>query len=131
MRYVEKAHIYRYNRCIMEKLLSQLLPSFAHKALAADGITPVETVDIMNIPITNLAFDSRDVKDGSLFLHCPERIGTETILYPKRLKRARTQSSIREIFRTKFGGSVQTSSRAVRSKAPSVKRNDIFRPFCA
>ena len=64
---IEKPHIYRYNRCIMEKLLSQLLPSFAHKALAADGISPVETVDIMNIPITNLAFDSRDVKRGLRF----------------------------------------------------------------
>ena len=68
---IEKPHIYRYNRCIMEKLLSQLLPSFAHKALAADGISPVETVDIMNIPITNLAFDSRDVKEGSLFFALP------------------------------------------------------------
>ena len=55
----------------MEKLLSQLLPSFAHKALAADGISSVETVDIMNIPITNLAFDSRDVKEGSLFFALP------------------------------------------------------------
>lgn len=71
VRSVEKAHIYRYNRCVMEKLLSQLLPSFAHKALAADGISPVENVDIMNIPITNLAFDSRDVKEGALFFALP------------------------------------------------------------
>ena len=108
VRSVEKAHIYRYNRCVMEKLLSQLLPSFAHKALAADGISPVENVDIMNIPITNLAFDSRDVKEGALFFALPgtHRNGND------------------------FISQALESSRAVQSKAPSAKRNDIFRPFC-
>ena len=55
----------------MQKLLSQLLPSFTHTAVAADGCTPVEKNDIANIPITNLAFDSHDVTPGTLFFALP------------------------------------------------------------
>jgi UDP-N-acetylmuramyl-tripeptide synthetase len=55
----------------MQKLLSQLLPAFTHAAVAADGITPVETTDIADIPITGLVFDSREVTPGSLFFALP------------------------------------------------------------
>jgi UDP-N-acetylmuramoyl-L-alanyl-D-glutamate--2,6-diaminopimelate ligase len=55
----------------MQKLLSQLLPSFAHAAVAADGITPVELADIADIPVNSLVFDSREVIPGSLFFALP------------------------------------------------------------
>lgn len=55
----------------MEKLLSQLLPSIAHQAVAADGVTPVLDADIAHIAVTNLVFDSREVSEGSLYFALP------------------------------------------------------------
>ena len=42
----------------MQKLLSQLLPSFTHQTVAADGKTAVQESDIGHIVIKNLVFDS-------------------------------------------------------------------------
>lgn len=55
----------------MHKLLSQLLPAFAHQAVAADGVTPVTDTDIANITVTNLVFDSREVTEGALYFALP------------------------------------------------------------
>lgn len=55
----------------MQKLLSQLLPSIAHQAVAADGVTPVLDADIAHIAVTNLVFDSREVSEGSLYFALP------------------------------------------------------------
>ncbi len=55
----------------MQKLLSQLLPCFAHQAVAADGVTPVADSDIANIAVTNLVFDSREVTEGALYFALP------------------------------------------------------------
>ncbi|MBQ1949248.1 MAG: UDP-N-acetylmuramyl-tripeptide synthetase [Treponema sp.] len=55
----------------MEKLLSQLLPSIAHQAVAADGVTPVLDADIAHIAVTNLVFDSREASEGSLYFALP------------------------------------------------------------
>src|SRR5574344_189645 len=55
----------------MQKLLSQLLPSFSHAAVAADGSTPADIADIQNIPVDSLVFDSREVTPGSLFFALP------------------------------------------------------------
>ena len=55
----------------MKKILSQLLPSFEHKILAADGSTITDLNEINNIPIENLVFDSREVTAGSLFFALP------------------------------------------------------------
>lgn len=59
----------------MQKLLSQLLPSFSHQAVAADGVTAVQESDIGHISIKNLVFDSREVSEGSLYFALP---GTHT-----------------------------------------------------
>ena len=55
----------------MQKLLSQLLPAFAHQAVAADGVTLVADSDIANISISNLVFDSREVTKGALYFALP------------------------------------------------------------
>lgn len=55
----------------MHKLLSQLLPAFAHQAVAADGVTLVADSEIANISISNLVFDSREVTKGSLYFALP------------------------------------------------------------
>ncbi len=55
----------------MQKLLSQLLPAFKHELVAADGFTPVEEKDVANIELSSLVFDSRKVKNGSLFFAWP------------------------------------------------------------
>lgn len=55
----------------MQKLLSQLLPSFAHQAVALDGVTRVSDSDIANITVTNLVFDSREVTEGALYFALP------------------------------------------------------------
>lgn len=55
----------------MQKLLSQLLPSFEHQSVAADGKTAVLDSDIANIAITNLVFDSREVQEGALYFALP------------------------------------------------------------
>lgn len=55
----------------MQKLLSQLLPSFAHQAVAADGVTPVADSDIAHIAVTDLVFDSREVSEGALYFALP------------------------------------------------------------
>ena len=55
----------------MQKLLSQLLPAFEHKAVAADGHSEVSDSDIANISINNLVFDSREVTEGSLYFALP------------------------------------------------------------
>lgn len=55
----------------MQKLLSQLLPSISHKALAADGITEIKDSEIQNISVSSLVFDSRQVTKGSLYFALP------------------------------------------------------------
>ena len=55
----------------MHKLLSELLPVFAHQATAADGITAIGDNDIGKIKITDIVFDSRAVRDGSLYFALP------------------------------------------------------------
>lgn len=55
----------------MQKLLSQLLPAFAHQAVAADGTTLTADSDIANISISNLVFDSREVTEGALYFALP------------------------------------------------------------
>ncbi len=55
----------------MQILLSQLLPAFAHQAVAADGVTLVADSDIANISISNLVFDSREVTKGALYFALP------------------------------------------------------------
>lgn len=59
----------------MKKILSQLLPSFEHTLVAADGNPITDISDFNNIPITNLVFDSREVTKDSLFFALP---GTHT-----------------------------------------------------
>ncbi|MCR4733722.1 MAG: UDP-N-acetylmuramyl-tripeptide synthetase [Treponema sp.] len=59
----------------MKKLLSQLLPAFKNKVVAADGTTIDDLSEINNIPVTNLVFDSREVTKDSLFFALP---GTHT-----------------------------------------------------
>lgn len=59
----------------MTKQLSQLLPAFENKVVAADGTTISDLSEINNIPVTNLVFDSREVKRNSLFFALP---GTHT-----------------------------------------------------
>lgn len=59
----------------MQKLLSQLLPSFTHQTVAADGKTAVQESDIGHIVIKNLVFDSREVSEGSIYFALP---GTHT-----------------------------------------------------
>lgn len=55
----------------MKKLLSQLLPAFQNKVVAADGKAITDLTEINNIQITDLVFDSRQVKPGSLFFALP------------------------------------------------------------
>ena len=55
----------------MQKLLSELLPSFAHQATAADGITAIGDEDIGGIEITDIVFDSRTVQDGAMYFALP------------------------------------------------------------
>ncbi|MCQ2589668.1 MAG: UDP-N-acetylmuramyl-tripeptide synthetase [Treponema sp.] len=59
----------------MKKILSQILPSIEHKVVAADGSVITDLSDINEIPVTNLVFDSREVKEDSLFFALP---GTHT-----------------------------------------------------
>lgn len=55
----------------MKKILSQLLPSFEHKILAADGSIIKDLTEIKSIPIENLVFDSREISKNSLFFALP------------------------------------------------------------
>lgn len=55
----------------MTKVLAQILPSFDHKVVAADGSTITDLSDIQNIPISNLVFDSRQVTKDSLYFALP------------------------------------------------------------
>ena len=59
----------------MTRLLSQLLPSFSNTVVAVDGSEITDLSEINNVPITNLVFDSREVKKDSLFFALP---GTHT-----------------------------------------------------
>ena len=59
----------------MTKQLSQILPAFKNTIVAADGSTITDLSEINNIQISNLVFDSREVKAGSLFFALP---GTHT-----------------------------------------------------
>jgi UDP-N-acetylmuramoyl-L-alanyl-D-glutamate--2,6-diaminopimelate ligase len=59
----------------MQKKLSDILFSFVHETVAADGKTSVSEADIGGITIQNLVFDSRDVTPGTLFFALP---GTHT-----------------------------------------------------
>lgn len=59
----------------MTKQLSQILPAFKNTVVAADGSTITDLSEINNIQISNLVFDSREVKSGSLFFALP---GTHT-----------------------------------------------------
>lgn len=55
----------------MKKILSQLLPAFEHKIVAADQSEIKDLIEINDIPITSLVFDSREVTSGSLFFALP------------------------------------------------------------
>lgn len=55
----------------MLKKLSSLLDSFEYKALAADGITPLDSALIGATPVEGLAFDSREVGNNFLFFALP------------------------------------------------------------
>ncbi len=55
----------------MVKVLSQILPSFEHKIVAADGSIISDLSDIQNIPVSNLVFDSRQVTKDSLYFALP------------------------------------------------------------
>lgn len=55
----------------MKKILSQLLPAFQNKVVAADGSVINDLTEIQNIPVTNLVFDSREVTKDSLFFALP------------------------------------------------------------
>ena len=59
----------------MKKLLSQILPAFQNAVVAADGTKIDDLSEINDIPVTNLVFDSREVKKDSLFFALP---GTHT-----------------------------------------------------
>ena len=59
----------------MTKQLSQILPAFQNKIVAADGTTITDLSEINNIQISNLVFDSREVTKDSLFFALP---GTHT-----------------------------------------------------
>ena len=59
----------------MTKQLSQILPAFEHKIMAADGNQIFDLSEINNIPVSSLVFDSREVKKDSLFFALP---GTHT-----------------------------------------------------
>ena len=51
----------------MQKKLSEILSSFEHESVAADGKTSVPETDIGDIVINSLAFDSRDVTQAPFF----------------------------------------------------------------
>lgn len=55
----------------MQKLLGQLLPAITHEVVAADGKTKRNDEEVSRVPISSLAFDSRDVQNGSLFFALP------------------------------------------------------------
>jgi UDP-N-acetylmuramoyl-L-alanyl-D-glutamate--2,6-diaminopimelate ligase len=55
----------------MTKILSQLLPSFNHTVVAADGTKITDLSGINDIPVSNLVFDSREVTKDSLFFALP------------------------------------------------------------
>ena len=55
----------------MTKYLSQLLPSFKNKIVAADMSEITDLDGILNIPVDNLVFDSRLVKKNSLYFALP------------------------------------------------------------
>ena len=55
----------------MHKLLSQLLPSFAHQVTAADGVTLLSDDDVAGVTVSSLVFDSREVTEGSLYFALP------------------------------------------------------------
>ncbi len=55
----------------MTKVLAQLLPSFEHTVVAADGSPISDLSDIQNIPVSNLVFDSRQVTKESLYFALP------------------------------------------------------------
>ena len=56
----------------MQKLLGQLLPAITHEVVAADGKTKRNDEAIFSrVPISSLAFDSRDVQSASLFFALP------------------------------------------------------------
>ena len=59
----------------MTKQLSQILPAFKNTLVAADGSTITDLSEINNIQISNLVFDSREVRKDSLFFALP---GTHT-----------------------------------------------------
>jgi len=59
----------------MKKILAQILPSFTNTVVAVDGSKIDDLSEINNIPVTNLVFDSREVKEDSLFFALP---GTHT-----------------------------------------------------
>lgn len=55
----------------MTKILSDLLPSFEHTVVAADGSIRNDLTEINNIPVSNLVFDSRQVTKDSLYFALP------------------------------------------------------------
>ena len=59
----------------MTKLLSQLLPAFQNKIVAADMSAINDLSEFENISVSNLVFDSREVTKDSLYFALP---GTHT-----------------------------------------------------
>lgn len=55
----------------MQKILSQILPSIDYELVSCDGKSEVSIEDVGNILINDLVFDSREVKEGSLFFALP------------------------------------------------------------
>src|SRR5574344_1998749 len=55
----------------MQKKLSDVITSFEHETVAADGCTRVSETEIGGILIQNLVFDSREVTPGTLFFALP------------------------------------------------------------
>ena len=55
----------------MQKKLSSILQSFSYKAVAADGVTPLDGNLIGGTPVTDPVYDSRDVTEGSIFFALP------------------------------------------------------------
>lgn len=65
------------------KNLSQIIKNIEYKSVSSDGKTEIPLEDV---EITSLAFDSRDVKPGSLFFALPGTHTTGNVFIPAALK---------------------------------------------
>lgn len=67
----------------MTKLLSQLLPAFQNKIVAADMSTINDISEFENITVSNLVFDSREVTKDSLYFALPGTHTDGTLFIPQ------------------------------------------------